>query len=128
MGELVADRALDTLVGVAVGFLAAIAVTNRRASGRVERALAAAVDARHRAELAVADPAVDTLVLETARRRLTASLVELRDAGDVASGEWWQRALPEEELLAAEQAGHRTLAATAQRQGLITLPPTSGAV
>ncbi|MDX3325830.1 FUSC family protein [Streptomyces sp. ME02-6979-3A] len=127
-GELVADRALDTLVGVAVGFLAAIAVTNRRASGRVERALAAAVDARHRAELAVADPAVDNLVLETARRRLTASLVELRDAGDVASGEWWQRALPEEELLAAEQAGHRTLAATAQRQGLITLPPTSGAV
>ncbi|MFE6934734.1 FUSC family protein [Streptomyces sp. NPDC057699] len=127
-GELVADRALDTLVGVAVGFLAAIAVTNRRASGRVERALAAAVDARHRAELAVADPAVDTLVLETARRRLTASLVELRDAGDVASGEWWQRALPEEELLAAEQAGHRTLAATAQRQGLITLPPANGAV
>ncbi|MFG2540399.1 FUSC family protein [Streptomyces sp. NPDC048511] len=127
-GELIADRALDTLVGVAVGFLAAIAVTNRRASGRVERALAAAVDARHRAELAVADPAVDTLVLETARRRLTASLVELRDAGDVASGEWWQRALPEEELLAAEQAGHRTLAATAQRQGLITLPPANGAV
>ncbi|MGP3756378.1 FUSC family protein [Streptomyces sp. IBSNAI001] len=127
-GELIADRALDTLVGVAVGFLAAIAVTNRRASGRVERALAAAVDARHRAELAVADPAVDTLVLETARRRLTASLVELRDAGDVASGEWWQRALPEEELLAAEQAGHRTLAATARRQGLITLPPENGAV
>ncbi|MFD5040174.1 FUSC family protein [Streptomyces sp. NPDC058377] len=127
-GELITDRALDTLVGVAVGFLAAIAVTNRRASGRVERALAAAVDARHRAELAVADPAVDTLVLETARRRLTASLVELRDAGDVASGEWWQRALPEEELLAAEQAGHRTLAATAQRQGLITLPPANGAV
>uniref|UniRef100_A0AAU1M574 FUSC family protein n=1 Tax=Streptomyces sp. NBC_00148 TaxID=2903626 RepID=A0AAU1M574_9ACTN len=127
-GGLIADRALDTLVGVAVGFLAAIAVTNRRASGRVERALAAAVDARHRAELAVADPAVDTLVLETARRRLTASLVELRDAGDVASGEWWQRALPEEELLAAEQAGHRTLAATAQRQGLITLPPANGAV
>ncbi|MFE4212889.1 FUSC family protein [Streptomyces sp. NPDC056844] len=127
-GELIADRALDTLVGVAVGFLAAIAVTNRRASGRVERALAAAVDARHRAELVIADPAVDTLVLETARRRLTASLVELRDAGDVASGEWWQRALPEEELLAAEQAGHRTLAATAQRQGLITLPPENGAV
>lgn len=127
-GELIADRALDTLVGVAVGFLAAIAVTNRRASGRVERALAAAGDARERAERAVADPAADALVIETARRRLTAALVELRDAGDVASGEWWQRALPEEELLAAEQAGHRTLAATAQRQGLITLPPANGAV
>ncbi|MFF0075800.1 FUSC family protein [Streptomyces sp. NPDC005494] len=127
-GELIADRALDTLVGVAVGFLAAIAVTNRRASGRVERALAAAEDARRRAERAVADPAGDALVLETARRRLTAALVELRDASDVASGEWWQRALPEEELLATEQAGHRTLAATAQRQGLITLPPENGAV
>ncbi|MFJ8749433.1 FUSC family protein [Streptomyces sp. NPDC102441] len=127
-GELIADRALDTLVGVAVGFLAAIAVTNRRASGRVERALAAAVDAQARAERAVADPAVDALALETARRRLTGALVELRDAGDVASGEWWQRALPEEELLAAERAGHRTLAATAQRQGLITLPPANGAV
>ncbi|MET9592627.1 FUSC family protein [Streptomyces sp. NPDC006516] len=127
-GELIADRALDTLVGVVVGFLAAIAVTNRRASGRVERAIAAAEDARRRAERAVADPAGDALVLETARRRLTAALVELRDASDVASGEWWQRALPEEELLAAEQAGHRTLAATAQRQGLITLPPANGAV
>ncbi|MFJ4124875.1 FUSC family protein [[Kitasatospora] papulosa] len=127
-GRLITDRALDTLVGVAVGFLAAVAVTNRRASGRVERALAAAGDARDRAERAVADPAAGPPALETARRRLTAALVELRDAGDVASGEWWQRALPEEELLAAEQAGHRTLAATAQRQGLITLPPANGAV
>ncbi|MFE4453543.1 FUSC family protein [Streptomyces sp. NPDC056796] len=127
-GQLVTDRALDTLVGVAVGFLAAIAVTNRRASGRVERALAAAGEARDRAERVVADPAADALTLEAARRRLTASLVELRDAGDVASGEWWQRALPEEELLAAEQAGHRTLAATARRQGLLTLPPANGAV
>ncbi|HWU06764.1 MAG TPA: FUSC family protein, partial [Streptomyces sp.] len=74
------------------------------------------------------DPAADALALETARRRLTASLVELRDASDVASGEWWQRALPEEELLAAEQAGHRTLAATAQRQGSTPLPPANGAV
>ncbi|MFJ8871127.1 FUSC family protein [Streptomyces sp. NPDC102473] len=127
-GQLVADRALDTLVGVAVGLLAVVAVTNRRASGLVERALAAAGDARESAERAVADPAADPLALEAARRRLTAALVEMRDAGDVASGEWWQRALPEEELLAAEQAGHRTLAATAQRQGLITLPPANGAV
>lgn len=126
-GELVADRALDTLVGVTVGLLAAIAVTNRRASGRVERALAAAAEARHRAERAAAAPTADAPVLEAARRRLTASLVELRDASDVASGEWWQRALPEEELLAAEQAGHRTLAATARRQGLTTLPPENGA-
>ncbi|MYW34028.1 FUSC family protein, partial [Streptomyces sp. SID2119] len=42
---------------------------------------------------------------------------ELREAADIAAGEWWQRALPEQRLLAAERAGHRTLAATAQRQG-----------
>ncbi|MFE3517860.1 FUSC family protein [Streptomyces sp. NPDC059166] len=126
-GELVTDRALDTLVGVAVGFLAVIAVTNRPASGRVERALAAVGEARGRADGVIADPAAGAPALAAARRELTAALVELRDAGDVASGEWWQRALPEEELVEAEQAGHRTLAATARRQGLITLPAVNGA-
>ncbi|MEU9362323.1 FUSC family protein [Streptomyces sp. NPDC048301] len=126
-GELVADRALDTLVGVAVGFLAVIAVTNRRASGRVERALAAVADATSRAEGVAAGRSADAPALNAARRELTAALVELRDASDVASGEWWQRALPEEELIEAEQAGHRTLAATARRQGLITLPAVNGA-
>ncbi|MFD4031955.1 FUSC family protein [Streptomyces sp. NPDC058637] len=127
-GVLISDRALDTLVGAAVGLLAAVAVPDRRAGGRVERALAATEDARARAERVLADPAADALTLGTARRRLTWALVELRDAGDIAAGEWWQRALPEEEMLAAEQAGHRTLAATAQRQGPITLPPANGAV
>ncbi|RPK88619.1 hypothetical protein EES46_16975 [Streptomyces sp. ADI98-10] len=61
------------------------------------------------------------------RRPLTASLVELREAGDTAAGEWWQRALPEQRLLAAEQAGHRTLAATAQRRGPTVHAPSIGA-
>ncbi|SCE09759.1 Fusaric acid resistance protein-like [Streptomyces sp. BpilaLS-43] len=126
--ELISDRALDTLVGAAAGLLAVFAVPNRRAGGRVEQALAATGEARERAERLLAEPDVDPLSLEAARRRLTSSLVELRDASDVAAGEWWQRALPEEDMLAAEQAGHRTLAATAQRQGLITLPPANGAV
>ncbi|GGZ22521.1 FUSC family protein [Streptomyces nitrosporeus] len=126
--ELISDRALDTLVGAALGLLAVFAVPNRRAGGRVEKAIAATEEARARAERLLAEPAPDALALETARRRLTAGLVELRDASDVASGEWWQRALPEEDMLAAEQAAHRTLAATAQRQGLITLPPSNGAV
>ncbi len=126
-GELIGDRTLDTLVGAAVGILAAAAVPNRRATGRVERALAATGVARDRAEKLLADPGTDPLTLKTAGRHLTSSLVELRDASDIAAGEWWQRALPEEEMLAAEQAGHRTLAATAQRQGLITLPPGNGA-
>ncbi|WP_327112495.1 FUSC family protein [Streptomyces sp. NBC_01341] len=127
-GGLVADRVLDTVVGVVAGLSAAVAVTNRRAAGRVEKALAAAEEARLGAERTVADPSAGAPALATARRELTSALVELRDARDVASGEWWQRALPEEELLAAEQAGHRTLAATAQRQGLITLVRADGVV
>ncbi|WP_326701003.1 FUSC family protein [Streptomyces sp. NBC_01754] len=126
--ELIRDRTLDTLVGAAAGLLALFAVPNRRAGGRVEKALAATGEARERAERLLAEPAADPPALETARRRLISSLVELRDASDIAAGEWWQRALPEEDMLAAERAGHRTLAATARRQALTTLPPANGAV
>ncbi|WP_346086029.1 FUSC family protein, partial [Streptomyces thermocarboxydus] len=45
-GELVADRVVDTLIGALVGFAAAVAVTNRRAGRRVERALTAVDRAR----------------------------------------------------------------------------------
>lgn len=127
-GGLIGDRALDTLVGAAIGLLVAIAVPNRRAAGHVERALLTAVEARARAEELSADPATGGVELDLARRRLTSSLVALRDAGDIAAGEWWQRALPEEEMLAAEHAGHRTLAATAQRRGPSTPPQANGAV
>ncbi|GFN08561.1 hypothetical protein Smic_71170 [Streptomyces microflavus] len=122
-GELIGDRVLDTVLGALAGFLAATLVTNRRATGRVERALEATARARTEAETAYAAPSAE---LDRARRALTASLVELREAGDAAAGEWWQRALPEQELLAAEQAGHRTLAATAQRLGPAARAPERG--
>ncbi|MGP3635792.1 FUSC family protein [Streptomyces sp. 24-1644] len=128
-GELIGDRVVDTLVGAVVGFLAATAVTNRRASGHVEKTLAATDAARAHAVRVIADPASGPAELDGAGRRLTGSLVELRMATDAAAGEWWQRALPEEQLIAAEQAGHRTLAAAARRQGLIApRPPRNGAV
>ncbi|MFD3649812.1 FUSC family protein [Streptomyces cyaneofuscatus] len=130
-GELVGDRVLDTVLGALAGFLAAALVTNRRAAGRVERALEAVARARTAAERAYADRArTGPDGLDRARRALTARLVELREAADIAAGEWWQRALPEQRLLAAERAGHRTLAATAQRQGPpVRAPETrSGAV
>jgi hypothetical protein len=57
--------------------------------------------------------------LEAARRALAAALVELRATADAASGEWWQRTPPEDGVDRAEQAGHRTLAETVRRQGLI---------
>ncbi|PJN33117.1 hypothetical protein CG717_10720 [Streptomyces sp. CB02613] len=126
-GELIGDRVLDTVLGAAAGFLAATLVTNRRAAGRVERALDATDRARAAAERTGADPAAAPAERARARRTLTASLVELREAGDTAAGEWWQRALPEQRLLAAERAGHRTLAATAQRRGPTAHAPSIGA-
>ncbi len=51
-----------------------------------------------------------------ARDRLAAGLVELREAVEVAAGEWWQRALPEERIARAEQQGHRTLAGLVRRR------------
>ena len=121
-GELITDRVVDTLVGALVGFVAAIVVTNRRAGDRIEHALAAD-GARPRARRA--DPRPPTRpepgALESARRGLAAAVVELRATADTAAGEWWQRALPEERVMPAEQAGHRTLAATVRRQGLHSL-------
>ncbi|MFF9510157.1 FUSC family protein [Streptomyces sp. NPDC014724] len=127
-GELIGDRVLDTLIGAGVGMLAAMVVTNRRAAGRLEKALDATDRARAHAVHALAAPHPTPAALDAARRRLTGSLVELREADDTAAGEWWQRALPQEQVLAAEQAGHRTLAATAKRQGLIASAQENGAV
>ncbi|MFJ7624952.1 FUSC family protein [Streptomyces sp. NPDC097595] len=127
-GELIGDRVLDTVIGAGVGFLAAVLVTNRRATGRVERALADAERARAHAVQALAAPEPAPAALDAARRRLTGTLVELREADDTAAGEWWQPGLPREAVLAAEQAGHRTLAATAKRQGLFVPAQENGAV
>lgn len=130
-GELIGDRVIDTLVGAVLGVVAAIAVTNRRATDGIEQALAASDTARETAERTLALPAPGHAALETARRGLTAALVELRAAADTAAGEWWQRALPEERVLAAEQSGHRTLAATVRRQaaeaGVAASPSGAGA-
>ncbi|MER5944427.1 FUSC family protein [Streptomyces sp. NPDC001904] len=125
--ELVTDRVLDTLAGVVVGLGAAVLITNRRIGGRMEQALAATEQAAAGADSALAVPAGSVADLAVARRRLTASLVELRDAADTAAGEWWQRALPEEQLLRTEQRAHRTLAETVRRQGLVRDEPLVGA-
>ncbi|MEV7242357.1 FUSC family protein [Streptomyces sp. NPDC093248] len=117
-GRLIGERVADTLVGALVGFVAAVAVTNRRAGDRLEHALTAAERARENAARLLAEPHPAPRALESARRALAAALVELRATADAASGEWWQRALPEERVVPAEQSGHRTLAATVRRQGL----------
>ncbi|MGA5647153.1 FUSC family protein [Microbacterium sp. NPDC088796] len=124
-GELVTDRVVDTLVGALVGFAAALAVTDRRAGRRVERALTAVDRARERAARLAAGPASTPAALEAARRGLAAAVVDLRATADAAAGEWWQRALPQERVVLAEQAAHRTLAATVRRQGLLPGPGTT---
>ncbi|MFF3873793.1 FUSC family protein [Streptomyces sp. NPDC001978] len=117
-GELITDRVADTLVGALVGFVAAAAVTNRRAGDRIEHALGAVEKAREHAARLLAEPQPAPRALESARRALAAALADLRATTDAASGEWWQRALPQERVVLAERSGHRTLAATARRQGL----------
>ncbi|MFF8595648.1 FUSC family protein [Streptomyces sp. NPDC015220] len=117
-GELITERALDTVVGALVGFAAALAVTNRRAGDRIEHALTAVDRARERAARLLAEDGPAPAALESARRGLAAALVELRATADAASGEWWQRALPQERVVLTEQSAHRTLAATVRRLGL----------
>ncbi|WP_320778055.1 FUSC family protein, partial [Streptomyces sp. CRN 30] len=115
-GELITERVLDTVVGAVVGFLAAMAVTNRRSVSRVEEAVTAADRAREGAARLLAEPGPAPADLEAARRALATALTELRATTDAAAGEWWQRALPQERVVLAEQAGHRTLAATVRRR------------
>ncbi|MDX3801247.1 FUSC family protein [Streptomyces sp. AK04-3B] len=117
--RLVAERLADTVVGAVVGFAAAIAVTNRRAGDRLGDALTAVERAREHTARLLADRQPAAGALESARRALAGALVELRAAADAAYGEWWQRALPEERVVTAEQSGHRTLAATVRRRGLL---------
>ncbi|WP_189263530.1 FUSC family protein [Streptomyces fuscichromogenes] len=116
-GQLVTERVVDTLVGALVGFGAAVVVTNRRAGDGIEHALTTVERAREQAARLLAEVQPAPRALATARRALAAALADLRATADTASGEWWQRALPQERVVQAEQSGHRTLAAMVRRQG-----------
>ncbi|MGW2415638.1 FUSC family protein [Streptomyces tubercidicus] len=116
---LIADRWLDTVVGVAVGLACCVLVTNRRAADRIEAVLgrvaaAEAVASRLLAE-APAAGVDEAREIGWARDRLAGCLVELREAVEVSAGEWWQRGLPEERIAHAEQRGHRALAGLVRR-------------
>ncbi|MFC5906691.1 FUSC family protein, partial [Streptacidiphilus monticola] len=113
---LVADRALDTLVGAVVGMLAALAVANRRAVDRIGRAVSAVHTARVHTEAALAASSAE--LTHRRGRQLSAALVELRTAADTAAGEWRAGVLPEQEVRQAEAAGHRTLAAAVRSHGV----------
>ncbi|MFD7644624.1 FUSC family protein [Kitasatospora sp. NPDC059795] len=117
---MVADRWLDTCLGALFGLAACLVVTNRRTSTRLDRALAALLAATESARTAVGDAptaVADAPTAVAARRRLSHALVELREATDIASGEWWQRVLPQRRIAQAEREGHGQLAAMLDRRG-----------
>ncbi|MEX2970359.1 FUSC family protein [Streptomyces sp. C184] len=117
---LIADRWIDTVVGVAVSLACCVLVTNRRAADRIEVALGRVAAAEAVASRLLGErPAAgvdEAREIGWARDRLTGCLVELREAVEVAAGEWWQRALPEERIAHAEQRGHRALAGLVRRR------------
>ncbi|MEU6430433.1 FUSC family protein [Microbispora sp. NPDC046973] len=108
--RLISDRWLDTAVGVAAGLLGCLLVTNRRSAGRIDAALRRVADAQAAARRLLAAGAGEPGETARVRGMLVDALVELRRAADVAAGEWWQRALPEEQVARAEHEGHRLLA------------------
>ncbi|CAM5649468.1 FUSC family protein [Streptomyces purpurascens] len=124
--QLISGRIMDTLVGTLVGLVAAIAVTNRRAGDRLEHALTAVEHAHAHTAALVAEPDPVPSALNASRRRLGAALVELRASADTAAGEWWQRALPSDRVVHAEQSGHETLAKVLRRQRPASLNQDAG--
>ncbi|MGW4695536.1 FUSC family protein [Kitasatospora cineracea] len=113
--DLVLDRALGSVLGIAVGLLCALLVVHDRAAVRVERALAACTAAAGRAERALAadrfGPAPDdgALAGPDVRTELAQAVVELREADDAAAGELWETGVDPAELAAAEERAYLLL-------------------
>lgn len=102
--ELVLDRVLGSMVGIAVGLGCALLIVHDRAAVRVERALTACQTAADQAEQALDDPFGPPLPV--AQVRLALSVVELREADDTAAGELWPAGIDPTELAAAEQRAY----------------------
>ncbi len=105
-GHLALDRWIDTCMGAVVAVVICFAVPNRRAESRVGLALRELDVVLAHTRTALAQGRADRSV----RERLAAALVELRDAADIAAGEWWSVEAPQERIIASERAGHRVLA------------------
>ncbi|WP_393072372.1 FUSC family protein [Streptomyces sp. LN704] len=110
-GELVLDRVLGSAVGIAVGLGCALLIVHDRAAVRVERALAACVEAAEQAERALSDPPSDPdgPALPVVQVSLAMSVVELREADDTAAGELWPAEIDPTELAGAEQRAYLLL-------------------
>ncbi|MEU6578420.1 FUSC family protein [Streptomyces sp. NPDC046805] len=106
-GDLVHDRVLGSVLGIAVGLGCALLVVHDQAAVRVERALAACTEAAERAERALTDRAGPPLPV--VQVHLAVTVVELREADDAAAGELWPAGIDPAELAAAEQRAYLLL-------------------
>ncbi|MFE4588606.1 FUSC family protein [Streptomyces laurentii] len=106
-GALVQDRALSSLLGIAVALLCALVVVHDRAALRAKHALTACARASDRAERALTDR--DATLFPAAQTRLAAAVVELREADDAAAGELWPAEIDPTELAAAEHRAYGLL-------------------
>ncbi|MGK4578658.1 FUSC family protein [Kitasatospora sp. HPMI-4] len=105
--RLIRDRALSSVLGIAIGLLCALLVVHDRAAVRVERALAACLEATARAERALEDRAEQ--LLPAVQADLASAVVELRAADDAAAGELWPAGIDPARLAAAEQRAYLLL-------------------
>ena len=106
-GLLVRERALASVLGIAVGLVCALLVVHDHAAVRAERALAGCTDAAEEAERALGGgPGPSVAVVQL---RLAAAVVELHDADDAAAGELWPAGVDPAELAAAEQRAYLLL-------------------
>ncbi|QNS02606.1 FUSC family protein [Streptomyces xanthii] len=106
-GELVLDRVLGSVVGIAVGLLCALLIVHDRAAVRVERALAECRSVAADAEQALTGP--PSPLLPVVQVRLALAVVELREADDTAAGELWPAGIDPTELAAAEGRAYALL-------------------
>ncbi|MFD8607924.1 FUSC family protein [Streptomyces sp. NPDC059631] len=114
-GALVQDRALASLLGIAVGLACAVLVVDDHAAVRVEHALAACARATRQAEEVLAGAAGPPPAALPVR--LAEAVVELREADDAAAGELWQAGIDPALLAAAERRGYLLL------ERLLSHPP-----
>ncbi|WP_399095199.1 FUSC family protein [Streptomyces sp. BBFR2] len=106
-GTLVADRALASVLGIAVGLLCGLLVVHDRAVLRARRALTACSAAAADAERVL--DGGRTAAFADAQARLAVAVVELREADDAAAGEVWRAETDPAELAAAETRAHLLL-------------------
>ncbi|MFI6727460.1 FUSC family protein [Streptomyces sp. R-74717] len=106
-GALVQDRALSSVLGIAIALGRAVVVVHDHAAVRAERALAACTEASDRAEHALDDCSVPSFPI--VQTNLAAAVVELREADDAAAGELWPAEIDPTELAAAEQRAYLLL-------------------